>query len=105
MAQDFDLIGINDGATEAQNAEWFATDLAPTVTGLFRLEISVSAAVVVEVTFDSGSNFTALNKNVALGVDQLFVFDVFVKIGDTFNMRIPTSGGATVDVGRVYQVN
>jgi len=105
MAVDYDLIGIDDGATEAQNAEWFASDLVPTLNTIFRIEISVSAAVVVEITLDSGSNFTALNTNTALGADQLFVFDVFVKIGDTFNMRIPTAGGATVDIGRVYQVN
>ena len=102
---DYDLIGIDDGATEAQNAEWFATDLSPSNNGFFTLEISVSAAVVIEVTFDSGTNFTALNSGVALGVDQLFLFDVYVRLGDTFNIRIPTAGGATVDIGRVYQVN
>ena len=102
---DFDLIGTDDGATEAQNAEWFTTDLAPTLNGIFRLEVSVSAAVVIEVTFDSGSNFTALNSNNSIGADQLFVFDIYVRVGDTFNIRIPTAGGATVDIGRVYQVN
>ncbi len=102
---DYDLIGIDDGATEAQNAEWFATDLLPSNNGFFTLEISVSAAVVIEVTFDSGTNFTALNSGVALGVDQLFLFDVYVRVGDTFNIRIPTAGGATVDIGRVYLVN
>ena len=105
MADDLDLIGIDDGVTEAQNAEWFATDLLPTMNGVFRLEISVSAAVVIEITFDSGTNFTALNSNVALGADQLNIFDVCIRVGDTFNIRIPTAGGATVDIGRVYQVN
>ena len=102
---DFDLLGIDDGETESQNTEWFATDLAPTLNGIFRLEVSVSAAVVIEVTFDSGSNFIALNSNNTIGADQLFVFDIYVRVGDTFNIRIPTAGGATVDIGRVYQVN
>ena len=105
MADDFDLIGIDDGETEAQNAEWFSSDLLPTLNGIFRLEVSVSAAVVVEITFDSGSNYTALNSNNAIAADQLHVFDIYVRTGDTFNIRIPTGGGAVVDIGRVYQVN
>jgi len=99
----FDILGIDDGETETQNTEWFVSDLLPVHSGLMRVEISVSAAVVVEVTFDSGTNFTALNSNAVLGVDQLFIFDLFVKTGDTINFRIPTAGGATVDIGRIYQ--
>ena len=99
----FDLLTNNDGVTEAQNAEWFAADIKPVHTGLMRIEISVSLAVVVEITFDSGSNFTALNSNVALGVDQVFVFDVFVNTGDLINFRIPTAGGAITDIARMYQ--
>jgi len=103
MAVNYDILGIDDGETETQNTEWFGSDLIPTDNSIVRVEISVSAAVVVEVTFDSGSNWTALNSNVALGVDQLNIFDIFVKTGDTLNFRIPTAGGAVVDIGRVYQ--
>ena len=99
----FDLIANNDGVTEAQNAEWFATDVTPVHSGLMRIEISVSVAVVVEITFDSGTNFTALNSNVALTADSLYIFDVFCKVGDLLNFRIPTAGGAITDIARMYQ--
>ncbi|KKM18058.1 hypothetical protein LCGC14_1669550 [marine sediment metagenome] len=102
---DFDLLGIDDGETEAQNAEWFASDLLPVKIGVMRLEISVSAAVVIEVTFDSGSNWMSLNGNVALVADSVYIFDIFVKLGDTVNIRIPTASGAVVDIGRVYQAD
>lgn len=102
---DYDLIDDIDGITKAQNAKFFTTDLVPIHTGIFTIQLSLSASVIIEVTFDSGSNWTALNSNVALGIDQLFIFDVGVKTGDAFNMRIPTAGGAVVDIGRVYQVN
>ena len=100
---DFDLLGNDDGVTEAQNTEWFAADITPTGIGLFRFEVSVSAAVVIEVTLDSGANWTALNGNVALVADSLYTFDIFVQADDDFNIRIPTAGGAVVDIGRVYQ--
>jgi len=100
---DFDLLGNDDGVTEAQNAEWFAADITPTGIGLFRFEVSVSLAVVIEVTLDSGANWTALNGNVALVADSLYTFDIFVQADDAFNIRIPTAGGAVVDIGRVYQ--
>jgi len=103
MPVNYDILGIDDGATETQNTEWFAADLLPTDNSIIRIEISVSLAVVVEVTFDSGSNYTALNSNVALAADSLYIFDIFVKTGDTLNFRIPTGGGAVVDIGRVYQ--
>ncbi len=93
---------------KAQNAEWFATDLSPVViapkVAKFRIIVSCSAAVVVDVTLDSGSNWTALNSGKVVGIDQLFTFDVPVRNGDTFNMRTPTAGGCTVDICRVDTV-
>ncbi len=99
--------GATTGA-KAQNAEFFAADLLPFVLAQYaaknKISISVSAAVVIEITLDSGSNWTALNAGVAIGVDQLFTFDVAIRNGDTFNMRTPTGGGATVDICRVDEV-
>ena len=97
-----EIRGDIDGTVKAQNAEFFSADITAQKTGIFRLMLSLSATKVVDVTFDSGSNWTALNDGTSLTTDQLYAFDVMVKVGDTFNMRIPTASGATVDVGRVF---
>ncbi len=99
----YDLLGFAEGVVKAQNAEWFSSDLIPAYSGLVRIEISLSTAVVIEITFDSGANYTALNRNIALLVDSLYIFDVFCRAGDLLNFRIPTAGGATIDIGRIYQ--
>jgi len=100
-------IGSTTGS-KTQNTEWFATDLSPVVlapkTAKFRITVSCSATVIVEITLDSGSNWTALNSGTAIGADEIFLFDVPVRNGDTFNMRTPTAGGCTVDICRIETV-
>lgn len=102
------IIGSASGV-KAANAEWFAADLTANIETdiaiVFEIQVSVSVAVVVEVTFDSGSNWTALNNGTAIGADKLHTFDVKLRSTDTFNMRTPTAGGATVDVCTVDQTN
>ena len=102
------IIGSASGVKTA-NAEWFAADLTADIESdisiIFEIHVSVSAAVVVEVTFDSGSNWTALNDGTAIGADKLRIFDIKLRSTDNFNMRTPTSGGATVDICTVDQSN
>ena len=94
---------VTYSGAKAQNAEWGATDYTPDVavgkSMNLILQVSVSAAVIVEVTLDSGSNWTALNSGVAIPIDQLFQFDIFATNGDLVNFRTPTVGGATIDIG------
>ena len=90
---------------KAANAEWLAEDYAPDVQVGKAVDLicqfSLSADVVVEVTLNSGTDWTKLNSGVALGVDQLKQFDVFATNGDLVNFRTATVGGTTVDIGYV----
>jgi len=87
---------------KAQNAEWAATDytgLADTDRAemcILQVAVSVTAAVI-EVTFDSGSTWYALNSGVAIAIGQLFQFDIYITGGETFNIRASNASGTTVD--------
>lgn len=105
MADDHDLIASIDGTSKTTGTECFTADLKSTESvGIFRIQVSGSLAHVLEVTFDSGSNWTKLNSGVNLVADQLYIFDVIVHKPDTFNMRQAT-GTVVFDILRVYQVN
>jgi len=97
-------IGESTGA-KAQNEEWFATDIIPTKSAKFRTTVSVDAAVTIQVTLDSGTTWNTLNSNVALIADNLYIFDIGVRTNDKFNIRIPTAGGATINVCRIDEVS
>jgi len=99
---DFDLIDTIDGTSKTSGTEFFTADITVVNGGVFRLEISTDGSAVIEVTFDSGANWTKLNGGTALAADNLHVFDVIVNKGDTFNMRQAT-GTVVLDIMRVYQ--
>ena len=104
MADDLDIIASIDGASKTSGTECFDADLKTTEsTGIFRIMVSGSLDHVLEVTFDSGSNWTALNSGANVVVDQIYIFDVIVQKKDTFNMRQST-GTVVFDILRVYQV-
>lgn len=94
------------GTVKAQNAEFFATDVAPTLTSTtraasLRLLIALSAAVKIEITLDSGTTWQSINANAAVVAESLYKFDIPIRNGDLFNIRVPDVGGATVRVCRV----
>lgn len=93
---------------KAQNAEWFASDLVPAVlsdyASKYRIMVAVSLAVTLEVTLDSGTTWVLLNSAVAIGAEQLFIFDVPALTADNFNLRTPTVGGTTIRYCRVDEV-
>ena len=92
-----------DGQTKTQNTEFFTADITPEKAGAFHFQLSFASDVAIQITLDSGSNWKNLNGGVTLGVDNLTTFTIFTKRGDTFNARIPTSGGSVVDVARVVE--
>jgi len=99
---------IAAATTKAQNAEWFAADLAPGVDtaygSLLFISFSVDAAVGVEVTLDSGTTWVALSDKIGgiiFAADQSYLVPQFVRSGDTVNFRIPTAGGADINFCRV----
>lgn len=97
--------------TKAQNAEWFSSDLSPETlhsdqeASKFRISVALSAHVYIEVTLDSGSTWVKLNSGNKVVIDSLYVFDVPIRFGDTFNMRVPDSSGATIRVCRISEVS
>ena len=97
-------IGQSTG-TQAQNVEWLANDIIPTKDAKIRITLSLDTTVKVEVTLDSGGKFVTLNEDTALVADALYMFDIGVRVGDQFNVRIPTAGGATIVICRLDEVS
>ncbi len=99
-----ELVTNIDGTSKTSGTQCFTADLLPVANGTYRIEVSGSLAHVLEVTFDSGTNWTKLNNGAQLVADQLYVFDVMIKTGDTFNMRQST-GTVVFDILRIYRVD
>ena len=97
--------------TKAQNAEWFAADLSPETlssdqeASKFRLSVAVSSAVDVQCTLDSGTTWLKINSGNNLIADALYIFDIPVRFGDTFNLRTTNASGTTIRVCRVSEVS
>ena len=91
---------------KAADAEWAATDytgLAATDRAemcILQVVVSVTNAVV-EVTFDSGSNWYAINDGDALVIGRMYQFDIYITGGETFNIRATNVGGTTVDDAKI----
>jgi hypothetical protein len=98
--------------SKAQNAEWFASDLSPQVatpyTGTFFLSFSVDSTVGIDYTLDSGTTWVKLQDDqgsASFTADEAHNgIPIMLRDGDTFNMRIPTAGGADVHFCRVDEV-
>ena len=99
-----ELVTEVDALSRTSGQECFAADLVPVANGIYRIEVSGSLAHVLEVSFDSGSNWTKLNNGTTLVADQLYIFDVMVKTGDAFQMRQGT-GTVVFDILRIYRVD
>ena len=99
-----ELVSSIDGTSKTTGTECFTADLAPVANGIYRIEVSGSLAHVLEVTLDSGSNWTKLNNGTTLVADQIYIFDVTVNTGDAFNMRQST-GTVVFDILRINRVD
>lgn len=98
--------GKTTGA-KAQNVEFFASDIFSSVEDGMATKIRVTMAFsvtppIVEVTFNSGTDWFQLNSGAAIPVGQLFSFDLpGVDNTDLINFRTPTAGGTTLKYFRV----
>jgi len=96
--------------TKAQNAEWFSSDLSPETlssdqeAAKFRLTVAVSSAVDLQCTLDSGSTWLKINSGNNLVAEALYIFDIPVRFGDTFNLRTTNGSGTTIKICRVSEV-
>ena len=104
MAERITAVGETSGS-KAQNIEWFSSDLKRNQTTKFRVNIALDTSVVIEITKDSGTTWVTLNGGVALVLDSEYTFDIPIRTGDLFNIRIPTGGGATVHWCRIDRIN
>lgn len=92
---------------KTQNTEWLAADIVPDVDAGKATNLRVTMAFtanapVVEVTYDSGSTWHALNAGVAIPINQLFSFFLpGVDKDDTINFRTPSASGTTLNIFRV----
>ena len=91
--------------TKVKDEEWFSKDVIPTKDAKAKITLSLDTAVKIEVTIDGGDTWLILNSDVALIANSLFNFDVALRVNDKFNMRIPTAGGATINLCRIDEVS
>lgn len=96
---------IAAATAKAQNAEYFAADLAPVLaTADYASEFKISlsgTAVDVEYTLDSGTTWLKFG---TLTAQTKTEYTVRVRTGDTFNMRTIAGAGITLDYLRVDEV-
>lgn len=89
-------------ASKASGADFFATDLSPSAgREMLHVLLRVATATVVKMTLD-GTNFYAINGNVALTADYWYSFDFPVSSSDTVNFNQST-GTMVVDCRVVQQ--
>jgi hypothetical protein len=93
--------GVATGA-KAQNVEWFTSDIDPGIRSEKMMELTLQISlsitpVVVEITMDSGTTWSALNTGVAIPIGKLHSFSVLVKNDDLVNFRTPNASGTTLD--------
>jgi len=99
-----ELIATIDGTSKTSGTECFTADLVPERHATYRIMVSGSLAHVLEVTVNSGTDWTKLNNGTTLVADQLYTFDVQVLDGDAFNMRQAT-GTVVFDILRIIKVD
>ena len=90
---------INPAQGFLTDVEWFGTDVTVGVkaTKVLRLIVQIGVSVsdaAVEVTFDSGVSWHALNSGTALTAGNLFTFDLYVRPDDQINFR--AKAGTTI---------
>ena len=104
-----EVIGSASGS-KAQNAEWFAADLSPETlssdqeASKFRVSVALSSAVDVQFTLDSGTTWLKLNSGNSVVAEALYIWDIPVRFGDTFNMRKTEGSGTKVRICRISEV-
>ena len=92
---------------KAINIEFLASDIVPAVDDGKATTLRVTMAFtvtapVIEVTYNSGTDWFQLNSGTAIPIGQLFAFDLTgFDNTDEVNFRTPTTGGTTLKLFRV----
>jgi len=87
--------------TKAQNAEFLAADavvLQADVNNSVTVKFAIATieAVIIEVTFNSGTSWMSLNSGTELVAGALYEFYTECNNADLINIRTPTGGGCTI---------
>lgn len=97
----------NETGAKLINAEFLAADIVPDVDVEKATTLRVTMAFtvtapIVEVTYNSGTDWIALNGGAPIPISQLFAFDLpGLDKDDLVNFRTPTTGGTTLKIFRV----
>lgn len=77
--------------SKAINTDWFAANIEPTNSpAVHRLQIRLASASIVKVVLDDGVTTNLemdLNAGSALGAGQLYVFDIMLLPGQSYNIQ------------------
>lgn len=97
---------IHNQALPSIGNNFLTTDITPTNTPtLFRIMVGISITGILSVAITNGGDTQVLNFNsgVALGIDNLHLFEILVHSGDVINFRYSTTGG-TIRILRVQEI-
>lgn len=97
---------IHNQALPAIGNNFLTTDITPTNTPtMFRIMVGISIAGVLSTAITNGGDTQVLsfNSGVALGIDNLHVFEILVHSGDSINFRLSTTTGI-IRVLRVQEI-
>lgn len=97
---------IHNQELPAVGNNFLGTDITPTNTPtMFRIMVGISITGVLSTAITNGGDTQVLsfNSGVALGVDNLNIFEILVHSGDTINFRFSTTVG-TIRILRVQEI-
>jgi hypothetical protein len=89
-------VGTIKQTSKAVNTDYFATNLSPQANAgpvLHRIQIRLATGSIVKVEMDDGTNTNIeydLNGGTALGAGQVFIFDIVVPQGYSYNIQHET---------------
>lgn len=90
----------------AADQEWFASDIIPTPPDDFGSDLilvfAYSVRAIIEVSYDSGANFVALNNNQKVEAETLNSFELPVLNVDQVTFRADSAG--TIRFARVLEL-
>lgn len=84
----------NVAVSKAINTDWFAADISPTNSpAIMRIMIRLATTSVVSIYLDDGATTDLqldLNGGVALTANSVYIFDILVLSGQSFNIQHAT---------------
>lgn len=100
------LLGSIAAATAKNSqAEWFSSDITVSAgdgSTIIQVHLSITTAVALAYTIDSGTTWIDFNEGAALVANSAYVFSIPISNDVTFNIRKSSSGNVTVNACEVH---